>query len=296
MRRVSAHGVGARRCSGHRANSNYNRIRARSRTPKRAKLVLGASAVHARSRWCSRFFGVAPPQNEKMAFLCEKGAYCELASSSSSLDTASQREPAIRRDFLRARQYSAYPGACGYIRGASSGHNSSDTDISDLSPVPTTSSRRRRPRVLVLVRCHCRGSIMRFLRAPPRAQNRVGVGARRLRPTHERPPRASLGLFSPTLLPSRRRRTASHAQPNCALKQTIISVTGHLECSSFDPVSAELGVVAATAPVPLLIAQVRVVENDGGVLKQVTRAQSRPAYLSSLHSRGGPIHYLSHLE
>ena len=165
-----------------------------------------------------------------------------------------------------------------------------------LSPVPTTSSRRRRHRVLVLVRCHCRGSIMRFLRAPPRAQNRVGVGARRLRPTHERPPRASLGLFSPTLLPSRRRRTASHAQPNCALKQTIISVTGHLECSSFDPVSAELGVVAATAPVPLLIAQVRVVENEGGVLKQVTRAQSRPSYLSSLHSRSGPNHYLSHLE
>ena len=27
-----------------------------------------------------------------------------------------------------------------------------------------------------------------------------------------------------------------------------------------------------------------------------TNAQSRPAYLSSLHSRGGPNHYLSHLE
>jgi len=48
------------------------------------------------------------------------------------------------------------------------------------------------------------------------------------------------------------------------LKQTIISVTGHPECSSFDPMSAELGVVAATAPVPLLTAQVRVVENEGG--------------------------------
>jgi hypothetical protein len=48
--------------------------------------------------------------------------------------------------------------------------------------------------------------------------------------------------------------------------------------------------------VPLLIAQVRVVENEEGILKQVTRAQSRPAYLSSLHSRGGPNHYLSHLE
>ena len=47
---------------------------------------------------------------------------------------------------------------------------------------------------------------------------------------------------------------------------------------------------------PLLIAQVRVVENEGGILKQVTRAQSRPAYLSSLHSRSGPNHYLSQLE
>ena len=36
--------------------------------------------------------------------------------------------------------------------------------------------------------------------------------------------------------------------------------------------SAELGVVAAAAPVPLLIAQVRVVENEEGILKQVTRA------------------------
>ena len=60
--------------------------------------------------------------------------------------------------------------------------------------------------------------------------------------------------------------------------------------------SAELGIVTATAPVPLLIAQVRVVENEGGVLKQGTRAQSPHAYLSSLHSRGGPNHYLSHLE
>ena len=47
---------------------------------------------------------------------------------------------------------------------------------------------------------------------------------------------------------------------------------------------------------PLLIAQVRVVEKKGGALKQVTRAQSRPAYLSSLHSRSDPNHYLSHLE
>ena len=57
------------------------RIFARSRTPKCAKLVLGASAVHVRSRWCSHFFGVGPPKNEKRAILREKGAYCELASS-----------------------------------------------------------------------------------------------------------------------------------------------------------------------------------------------------------------------
>ena len=37
------------------------------------------------------------PQNEKRAILCEKGSYCELAGSLSSLDTASEREPAIRR-------------------------------------------------------------------------------------------------------------------------------------------------------------------------------------------------------
>ena len=80
----------------------YNRIFARSRTPKCAKLVLGASAVHVRSRLCCRFFGVAPPQKEKMRFLCEKGAYCELVSSLSLLDTASEREPAIRSIFFCA--------------------------------------------------------------------------------------------------------------------------------------------------------------------------------------------------
>ena len=74
-------------CSGNRANSIYNRIFARSRTPKCAKLVLGASAVHVRSRQlCSRFFGVGIKKNEKRAILCVKGAYCELVGSSSSLD------------------------------------------------------------------------------------------------------------------------------------------------------------------------------------------------------------------
>ena len=95
---------GSASCSGHRANSTYNRIFVRSRTPKRAKLVLGASAVHVRSQLCSRFIGVVAPQNEKKAILCVKGAYCELVSSYSSLDTASEKEPAIRRVFLRARK------------------------------------------------------------------------------------------------------------------------------------------------------------------------------------------------
>ena len=54
----------------------------------------------------------------------------------------------------------------------------------------------------------------------------------------------------------------SRTTKNCTLKQTIISVTGHLECSSFDLMSAELGAVAAAAPVPLLTAQARVVENE----------------------------------
>ena len=61
------------KCSGNRANSIYNRIFARSRTPKCAKLVLGASAVHVRSRLCSRFFGVGPPKKrEKGDFVCKR--------------------------------------------------------------------------------------------------------------------------------------------------------------------------------------------------------------------------------
>ena len=46
--------------SGGRARSIYNRTRVRPRTPKRAKLRLGASAVRVRSLLCSRFFGVGP--------------------------------------------------------------------------------------------------------------------------------------------------------------------------------------------------------------------------------------------
>ena len=93
--------------------------------------------------------------------------------------------------------------------------------------------RRRRPRgplriqltagdpdaaVRVSAACHLVTSqTALFARAPARTE--LGRGRRtQSGPTHERPPLASSGLFSPTLLPSRRRRTASHAQPNCALK------------------------------------------------------------------------------
>ena len=37
----------------------------------------------------------------------------------------------------------------------------------------------------------------------------------------------------------------------------------HLECSSFDPISAELDTFAAAAPISLFTAQVRVVDNEG---------------------------------
>ena len=39
----------------------------RPRAPKCAKLGLGASAVHVRSRLCSRFFGVGPTKKAKKA-------------------------------------------------------------------------------------------------------------------------------------------------------------------------------------------------------------------------------------
>ena len=81
VREAASPRSGMSKMLGHRANSIYNRIFARSRTPKRAKLVLGTSAVHVRSRLCSCFFGVGIQKNEKRAILCEKGAYCELVSS-----------------------------------------------------------------------------------------------------------------------------------------------------------------------------------------------------------------------
>ena len=141
-------------CSANRANLVYNRTFARSHTPKCKTLGLGASAVHVRSRWCSRFFGVGPPQNEKRAILCEKGAYCELASSLSSLDTASEREPAIRR-VHGASGNAAYTGGIRrHIGGASSGYNSRDTDF-----LVRYLRRAAVVVVLILIRCHCRGSI-----------------------------------------------------------------------------------------------------------------------------------------
>ena len=38
----------------------------------------------------------------------------------------------------------------------------------------------------------------------------------------------------------------------------------YLECTSFDPMSAEHGATIAVALIPLLSVQVRVVENEGG--------------------------------
>ena len=37
----------------------------------------------------------------------------------------------------------------------------------------------------------------------------------------------------------------------------------HLKCTSFDPISAELGAITAAALIPLLTVQERVVENEG---------------------------------
>ena len=149
-------------CSGNRANSIYNRIFARSRTPKCAKLVLGASAVHVRSRLCSRFFGVGIQKNEKRAILCVKGAYCELVSSSSSLDKASQREPAIRRVFFARQAIISLPGGMrvhtrGLERPQLARHGL-------LSPVPTASLTRRRSLALHR-RSPCRRHHLRPCRA-----------------------------------------------------------------------------------------------------------------------------------
>ena len=96
----------------YRVHLIYNRTFARSRTPKCAKLVLGASAVHVRSRLCSRFFWRRPPQNENKAILCEKGAYCELVSSLSP-HPLKEGVPTALQDANREL-------LCAYIRSAMS--------------------------------------------------------------------------------------------------------------------------------------------------------------------------------
>ena len=91
--------------------ARFTIVFSRVRAPQNAQSwCLGRPPSTCAHDYFSRFFGVGIQKNEKRAILCVKGAYCELVSSPSSLDKASQREPAIRRVFLRARQQSAYPG------------------------------------------------------------------------------------------------------------------------------------------------------------------------------------------
>ena len=152
-------------CSANRVYSIYNCVQTRSRTPKRAKLGLVVSVVHVRTRLCSCFFGVGPPKNEKRAILCEKVACCELASSLSSLDISSEREPAIRR-VLCASGNAAYTG--GGLRAHRRGLERPQLARHGLlSPVPTPSPRPRRPR--------------RSRRARPKRQHRCHHHRRRRR-------------------------------------------------------------------------------------------------------------------
>ena len=62
------------------------------------------------------FFWRRPPQNEKKAILCEKGAYCELVSSLSSLDTVVRQAPAQQRPHRRqeAQQHKRETAGNGY--------------------------------------------------------------------------------------------------------------------------------------------------------------------------------------
>ena len=109
-------------------------VASRSAFPRSRRRHLGRRASWRLCAMCPT--GCTPPRREREAachgphggytsapkfeFLnialsgCFFRACCELASSSSSLDTASQREPAIRRVFLRARQ-------CGLHRGGVAG-------------------------------------------------------------------------------------------------------------------------------------------------------------------------------
>ena len=110
-----------------------------------AKLVLGASAVHVRSRLCSRFFGVAPPKNEKKAFFCGKGAYYELVSSSVPTRWRRVCQPPSRTRIARL--------LCAYIRppmsmGASAGARAQAPPVSSSWPSPRLRWPRRRLRTI----------------------------------------------------------------------------------------------------------------------------------------------------
>ena len=59
------------------------------------------------------------------------------------------------------------------------------------------------------------------------------------------------------------KRTPGFRQSKVFAKKVPNHYLSQLECPSFGPISAELGAVAAAASGPLLIAHVRVVENEG---------------------------------
>ena len=64
-------------------------IFSRVRAPRNAQSwCLGRPPSTCAHDYVLAFLASPPPQNEKRAILREKGAYCELASSLSSLDTA----------------------------------------------------------------------------------------------------------------------------------------------------------------------------------------------------------------
>ena len=93
-------------CSGHRANSTYNRIFRAFAHPKCEKLVLGASAVHhVRSRLCSRFFGVGIQKNDKTPCALRAQVYIRL-----------QAHARASRDGGQARDVGRTNGWIGHLR------------------------------------------------------------------------------------------------------------------------------------------------------------------------------------
>ena len=121
-------------------------VLSRVRTPRNAKRWgLGPPPSTCAHDGALAFLASAPPnpQNEKRAILCEKGAYCELASSLSSLDTASEREPAPFGAFWVRQAMRPTPG--GGLRAHRRGLERPQLARHGLlSPVPTASRRRRR--------------------------------------------------------------------------------------------------------------------------------------------------------